>query len=286
MLAVSLLAATGGSADEVAVGRTDTTGGVSADQLTGVKLTNAAVSSFELDGKKLEVSLGSDGQIDKVLVDGAAPRLSKLPRVRLSPKPGDAWLVGSQRWDKLGGAPRGLAVDDGRFVLGAAEQSDGFDAVVTGETEKDPTIHARVLVKGRGGGLLVRGQPGEKSYDGIAVLLSIDPKPKATLILVDGKAKATELGPGVELGVAGPGGYLVVLSAKGQSVSATVDGKKLEAKLERGVGSGRSGLMVVGAGQIEVSGFGRGAPKAEKKKAEPEKKKPAVEKPPTPKKKP
>lgn len=286
VLASSLLAATGGSADEIAVGRTEASGAVSADQLTGVKLTNAAVSAFELDGKKLEVSLGSDGQVDKVLVDGAVPRLSKLRRVRLVPRPGDAWLVGSQRWDKLGGAPRGLAVDDGRFVLGAAEPSDGFDAVVTGEAEREPTVHARVLVKGRGGGLLVRGQPGEKSYDGIALLISTDPKPKATLILVDGKAKATELAPGVELGPAGPGGYLVVLSARGQSVSATVDGKKLEAKLARGAGSGRSGLMVAGAGQIEVSGFGRGAPKADEQKAEPEEKKPAGAKPPTPKKKP
>ena len=297
VVAVSALAATGGSADEIAVARTEPSGALTATSLTGVKLTNGLVSAFELDGKKVEVSLGSEGQVDSVKVDGAPPKLSKLGRVRFSPKAADSWMAGAQRWDKLGGAPRGLGVDDGRFVLGAAEQSEGFDAVVTGTEEKDGTVSARVKVKARGGGVLLRGQAGEKSYDGIALLVSVDPTPTATLILVDGKAKAAELAPATELPPAGPDGYQLVLSAKGTTITGSVDGKKLQAKLQRGVGSGKQGLMVLGAGQIEVSDFARGAPKPAKKaeadkpkKADAPKPKADAPKPkappPTPKKKP
>ncbi|MBI3200735.1 MAG: hypothetical protein HYZ29_04260 [Myxococcales bacterium] len=274
VLGASLLAATGGSADEVIVGRTDAGGAVGADKLTGVSLTNAMVSAFELDSKKVEVKLGADGQVDKVQVDGAAPRLSKLRRVRFLPKPGEAWQAGARRWEKISGAPRGLAIDDGRFVLGAAESSDGFDAVVTGDAETDGTVHARLSVKGRGGGLLVRAQAGQKSYDGIALVVTLEPTPKATLVLVDGKAKATELAAPVELPAPGEGGYLAVLSVKGQTVTASVDGKKLQAKLTRGVGSGRAGLVVPAAGVVEVSGFDRGAPPAAKKGAAEQKKGP------------
>lgn len=268
VLGASLLAATGGSADEVWVSRTDPGGAVSADKLTGVKLTNDLLSAFELDSKKVEVSLGSDGQVDKLQVDGAAPRLSMLRRVRFVPKAGDAWQVGGQRWEKISGAPRGLAVDDGRFVLGAAEPSDGFDAVVTGDDATDVTVHAHLSVKGRGGGLVVRAQAGQKSYDGVALLVTAEPSPQATLVLVDGKGKATELAPPVALPAPGEAGYLAVLSVKGQKVSASVDGKKLEAKLTRGVGSGRVGLVVPAAGTVEVTGFARGAPKPEKKAVE------------------
>lgn len=290
VLAASLLAATGASADEIPVGRTEPNGAVVADALRSVKLTNAFVSAFELDGKKVEVRLGSDGQVDSAKVDGAPPRLSKLTRVRLLPKPGESWVAGSQRWDKLGGAPHGLAVDDGRFVLGAAAQSDGLDAVVSGEPETDATVHATLLVRARGGGLLVRGQPGSKSYDGISLMILTDPSPRATLMLADGKGKLSELAPGIVLPPAGPEGYQALLSVKGQKVTASVDGKKLEAKLERGVGSGRIGLVVPSGGRVEVSGFGSGAPKAAKKppqKPATQAPKPAAPKPaPTPKKKP
>lgn len=265
VLAASVLAATGGSADEVAVGRTEANGNVVADKLTNVKVNRGLVSAFELDGRKVELGVDADGQIEKVQVDGAAPRLSKLARVRLVPATGESWSVGSERWEKLGGAPQGLAVDDGRFVLGAAAASDGFDAVATGESRSDQTVHANIVIKKRGGGLLVRGQSGQKSYDAVALLISAEPTPKATLILVDGNAKATELAPGVELPAAGPEGYLAVLSVRGKKVSASVDGKKLEATLERGVGTGRTGVMVMAAGLVEVDGFGPGAPKPKKK---------------------
>jgi hypothetical protein len=265
VLGASLLHAVGGSADEIAVGRTGEGGALVADKLTRVTLANGLVSSFELDGKKVQVNLGSDGQVDKVLVDGAAPRLSQLSRVRFVPKAAESWLAGSQRWEKLGGAPRGLAIDDGRFVLGAAETSDGFDAVVTGEASSDSTIHAYLAVTGRGGGLILRGQPGQQSYDAIAVLVTREPKPKATLILVDGRAQATELAPARDLPPAGETGYLVTLSARAEKITATIDGVKLEAKLARGVGTGKAGLMVVAGGLVEARGFGRGTPKAPQK---------------------
>lgn len=276
-LALSLLAATSGSADEVEVGVTEADGSVTPKRVTGIRLSGGLVSAFELDGRKVELALSTDGKVDRLRIDGQEPRLSKLPRARLVPKAADSWLLGDTRWEKLGGAPLGLAVDDGRFVLAAAEGSDGFDAVVTGAPGKDQTVHATVRVKGRGGGLLLRGQPGDKSYDGVALLLSASP-PKATLVLVDGKGKAIELSPAVELGAPGPEGFVVSLGVRGPKVSGLVDGKKLEAKLNRGAGSGRPGLMVVAGGHIEVSGFGPGpaaAPKArDKRPASGEKKRP------------
>jgi hypothetical protein len=268
MLALSVLAATSETPGEIRAGKTNSDGSVEKHVLGGVKLDGVSVSAFSSGDRKVSVTLASDGRVERVRVNEVAPRLSQLPSVRFVPRPGDAWMAGSARWEKLSGAPNGVGIDDGRFVLAAAEKSNGFDAVVTGEAAKDQTVHSTLMVKGRGGGLLVRGQPGAQSYDGIGLLITLEPSPRATLVLVDGKAHATELGSPVELGAAPAEGWATTLSVRGQKVSATVGDKKLEAKLTRAAGEGRPGLIVAAGGRVDATGFGLGPFKPAKKRAE------------------
>jgi hypothetical protein len=233
------------------VGRSAKDGGVELRTAGDLKLSGALVTSFTLDADRFELGISPDGRVGKLLVNGAEPKQSKLPLVRLVPAAGEAWTAAGVEWTRLTGAPRGLSVDDGRFVLGAAKQSSGFDAVVAGRDAVDASLSATLRPIGAGGGLLVRAQAGDSSYDAIALLLSAEP-PRAQLVLVDGKGRAIELAPAIELGPPKADGWAATLSVKKQAVTATVGEKKLEAKLARAEGSGRIGLTVRPGGRLEV----------------------------------
>jgi len=276
VLALSVLHEGSGLAPDLMLSRTKADGELERHALVGLKNENSLVSAFQLGETKVEVTLLSEGRIDKVQVDGAAPKLSKLASARLVPTAKGPWQWAGQRLEVLSGEPLGLVVDDGRLILGAPPKSAGFEAVVTGEVSSDQAVHAQVKVSGRGGGLLVRGQAGTTSYDGIGLLVTEQPSPSATLVLVDGKSKAVELAPPVPLPPAGPDGYALSLQVKGQKVTAVVDDKTLNATLTRGVGTGRYGMILVAGGQLEAKGLAKGALKPTKpkpKKSEPASKK-------------
>jgi hypothetical protein len=266
MVALSVLSFEGEGTPELELGETRDDGAIAPVVLSDVKKNGVVVSGFGIGKNVLAVTMDSSGAVAKVRWNGAAPKLADLSRARTVPKLGDTWQGGGQKWEKLGGVPAGLAPDDGRFVLGSGKGSAGFDAVVTGPPARDQAVHAEVRVSERGGGLLVRGQPGEPSYDAIVLLITPGKPAKATLVLVDGKAKASELAPAIELGDAPADGFSASLAVKGKKVSAVVDGKKLEAELDRAAGTGRMGLMVPAGGRIEVTGFGPGASAARKPK--------------------
>jgi hypothetical protein len=265
VLALSVLEAQSATPQELTVGKTKDDGSVEAVALKDVAAIGGIVNALKIDDRKIEVALSSSGRVGRATVDGAAPKLSQLPFVRLVAKDKGPWDVGKLHFEVLGGAPLGLVVDDGRFLLQAPPKSDGFEAVVTGDAKRDQVVHATVKPSGRGGGLLVRGQPGKQSYDGIGILISGGATPTATLLLVDGKGKASQLQPPVSLESA-PDGYAVSLQVKDQSVHAVVGDKKLDATLTRAAGTGRRGLFVVADGGVEVAGYGDGPLKPSKKK--------------------
>lgn len=254
-IALGVLAAQGGEGPaQLATGRTRPDGAVELFALREPKVDGDVVVAFGLDKQRVELSIASDGRVERVTVDKKPPQLSQLPHVRLVPEAAAAWSVAGLSFEKLFGAPRGLAVDDGRFVLAAADKSGGFDSVVAGSAEQDQSVRARVTPTASGGGLLVRAQPGSDSYDAVALLVSEKPA-RALLVLVDGKGRAIELAPAVELPAADAKGYALSLAVKGQKVTAEAAGKKLSATLERGVGQGRVGLTARAGGRIEVRDF-------------------------------
>jgi len=263
-LALSVLSADAATPAEIAVGKTQDDGSVEAIALKDVAADGGVVSKLSIEGHVLALSLSPSGQVEKVTLDGSMPKLSQLASIRLVPKDKGPWTVGKLHFEVLGGAPLGLVVDDGRFLLKAPPKSDGFEAVVTGDANQDQIIHATLKPSGRGGGLLVRGQPGTTSYDGIGILISGEAKPTATLILVDGKGKASELAAPVSLEPA-PDGYAVSLQVKDQALHAVVGDEKLDAQLSRAAGTGRRGLFVVANGGLEVRGYGDGPLKPSKK---------------------
>lgn len=262
VLALSALHAGDPSATKLTVGKTGASGAVERLELTGLESTGAVVTKLTHGAQTIEIEPPKDGRIEKVLVDGAPLALSKLANVRLAARDPGPWQVGAMKLAPLTGAALGLVVDDGRFVLGPAPKSDGWDSAVFGEPSADQAVRARVRVTGRGGGLLVRAQPGSLSYDAIGLLLTETPKPTATLILVDGKGKTTELAPPIALERFGATGLAVSLEVKGKKVTASVGDKKLEAELSRGVGKGKRGLFALAGGGVEVGGLTDGALKA------------------------
>lgn len=196
----------------------------------------------------------ADGKVQKVTLDGKPARLAAIRGGRLVPRAAESWQLGTTKLEKLHGEPLAATADEDRLVMAAGPKSTGFDAVVTGVSGADHAIQARIRATGRGGGLLVRGSAGKDSYAGVVLLVSGDPTPKATLVWVDGEAAATELAPPLAL-TAGAAQHRVSLSIRGQNVSATVDGKKLDAKLAKPVANGRVGLVTASGGRIEVEGF-------------------------------
>ncbi|MCA9595115.1 MAG: hypothetical protein KC776_17480 [Myxococcales bacterium] len=249
-VALSVLATRDGKVESLALGQTQANGKVEPLSLSGVTVSGGVVTGFELNKSKIAIELATDGRVVKVTRDGKPPTLSSIPMARLVPETADAFTVRGVRFEKLSGAPRGLSVDDGRLLLAAAEKSGGFDAVAGGKDVKDASIRAKLTLSGAGGGLLVRAQPGSASYDAIALLLSAEPR-QALLVLVDGKGRAIELSPAVELAKKGAE-HAVSLAVRGQAVTATVDGKKITAKLERAAGTGKVGLAVRAGGRIEA----------------------------------
>jgi hypothetical protein len=249
---------------ELRVGRSADDGSIAIVTLGDVKREGPLVRSFSLDKDRFDLGVAPDGRAAKVLVNGAEPKLSKLPLARLEPASGEKWIAGGIEWTRISGDPRALGVDDGRFVIAAAEKSGGFDAVSAGAAAVDTTVRATVRPSGTGGGIVLRAQKGDGSYDGVALLISAEP-PRAELVLVDGKGRAIELAPAVDLSPPKPEGFAVTFAVTKQRVTASVGGKKIEAKLERAPGSGQVALTARRGGRIEVRGLS-GPTLAKKKK--------------------
>ncbi len=274
LLALSVVASTSANPSDFEVG---------GEHFDKLEISNSVVTAFHISTRLTQVkkkvtvrsdaiqaTLDGDGKVTKVLVSGQPPKLADIRYARLVPRAGTSWQVGKTKFEKLAGDPLAVVVDDQRVVVGASKKSTGFDAVVTGADSSDQSAHATIRPSGRGGGLLLRGQAGKDSYDGIVLLVTSEPTPKATLTLVDGRAHATELAPPIVL-PKNDSGYRVSLSVRGVQVTGVVDGKKVEAKLTRGAGTGRIGLVTAAGGRIDVEGFAPGAlpTKAPKAKAKP-----------------
>lgn len=200
----------------------------------------------------------TDGKVSAVTLNGKPPRLADIEGGRLVPRAAESWMLGATKLEKLYGDPLAATADEDKLVLAAGPKSTGFDAIVAGATGSNQTLVARIRATGRGGGLLVRGTAGKDSYAGVVLLVSGDPTPKATLVFVDGDAQAKELAPPVAL-TAGPAPHRVTLSIQGDNVSATIDLKKLAAKVPKSVTHGRAGLVAASGGRIEVDALSLGA---------------------------
>ncbi len=215
-----------------------------------LQLEKGNVSSFSVGKTRVTAKLLGDGRVDKILLNGKAPALPALPYARLVPEATERWKFGAQVLEKLSGAPRGLVVGDGRFVLAAAKKSQGFDAVAFGAAAENAVVSAKLSPNGPGGGLLVRAQKGSAGYDAIGLFVSAEPK-VAQLVVVGGSGKAVELtGP-----IALPSkdtNFDVRLEVKGKEVRGRVGRQKLKATLSRGVGKGRAGIAVRVGGRLEI----------------------------------
>lgn len=233
------------------VGRTAEDGGVELVTASDVKHEGPLVRAFVLGTQKLDLGVSADGSVTKLTVDGKQPKLAKLPLARVVPAAAETWTAGGIEWQRITGAPRGLALDDGRFVLASAPRSNGFDAVATGKTAEDARVRATIRPSGAGGGILLRADEGESSYAGVALLLRAEPA-RAELVLVDGKGKAVELAPAIDLPPAKADGWEVAISVAKDRVSASVGGKKIAARLSIAPHGGRVGLTVRAGGRIEV----------------------------------
>lgn len=251
VVALSVLAAQSPGADALRVGAL-AEGGSSRPVALPVSAEGGVVRAFGAAKARREVVLDSDGRVTRVALAGKPPALLGLPFVRLTPVAAEEWTAGATRFRKLFGAPRGLGIGDGRFVLASAEQSHGFDAAVTGEPQRDATVTAKLAVEGPGGGLLLRATPGQSSYHGVALFVSAEPR-RALLVQVDGQGRAVELAAPVELDVRPS--YDVELSVVGSRVTARVDKKRLEATLSAPPPAGRAGLAARAGGRVTVREF-------------------------------
>jgi hypothetical protein len=248
---VLALTALAGDAAKLTLGVTRETGAVDPVELTDVKREGALVSGFSMNGKRYTLAAGKDGFVGAI--DGSIPKLTTLGGFRARPKPGTSWAApGNVTFDKLYGDPRAVSLDDGRFVVQGTK--GGFDAIATGDELFDMSVSAVLAPSGAGGGLIVRGSPGDLSYAGVALMLDADAK-QAQLLLVDGRGKATELSPAAPLPPPGPEGHAVTLEVVSDKVAATVGKLKLSGKLGRAVAEGRAGIATKADGRVELRRF-------------------------------
>jgi hypothetical protein len=248
---VLALTALAGDATKLTLGVTRDTGAVDPVDLTEVKREGVLVSSFVVNGKRYTLAAGKDGFVGAI--DGSIPKLTSLGGFRPRPMPGNSWVApGNVRFDKLYGDPRAVALDDGRFIVQGTK--GGFDAIASGDELFDMTVSATLLPSGAGGGLVVRGSPGDLSYAGIALMLDSEAG-RAQLFLVDGRGKATELSPAVPLPPPGVEGHAVSLEVVSDKVAGAVGKLKLNGKLGRAVAEGRGGVVTKADGRLEVRRF-------------------------------
>jgi hypothetical protein len=248
---VIALTALAGDAAKLTLGVTRETGAVDPVELTDVKREGILVSSFMMNGKRYTLAAGKDGFVGAV--DGSIPKLTTLGGFRARPRPGTSWAApGNVTFDKLYGDPRAVSLDDGRFIVQGTK--GGFDAIASGDEIFDMSASATLLPSGAGGGLLVRGSPGDLSYAGIALMLDADAG-RAQLLIVDGRGKATELSPAEPLPPPGPEGYTITLEVVADKVTGTVGKLKLTGKLGRAVAEGRAGIATKANGRVEVRRF-------------------------------
>ncbi|MEZ4225445.1 MAG: hypothetical protein R3B13_31120 [Polyangiaceae bacterium] len=215
-----------------------------------VELDGDVVEQASYGKTKLRAKVSGDGQASGALLDGKAPTLPRLPLARLVPRAGESWSFGKQALERLSGAPLGLVVGDGRFVLAAKDEPTGWHALAFGAESQDASISAEVSPSGSGGALLLRAQRGSVGYDAIALFIAAEPK-VAQLMVVDGSGKTRELTGPLAL-PSKESRFAARLEVKGAEVHATLGALALDGKLERAVGTGRPGLAVRAGGRLEI----------------------------------
>jgi hypothetical protein len=233
----------------LAVGSPAAGGAVTPADAADVKTTDGLVSSFTLSGKKYTL-LADKAGVFTARIDGAIPRLTQLPDFHERAVAGDAFRADGVDYEKLFGEPRAAGLDDGRLVLEGSKA--GFDAIVTGTEGSDQEVAAVLRPRGSGGGLLVRGRPGEASYEGVGVLLEVDSS-RVRLLRFDGHAKAVQLAEPMPLPPMPARGYVVSLKVEGDTATARIDGRLLTGKLVGEVGPGKAGLAVRSEGRLDVT---------------------------------
>jgi hypothetical protein len=255
-----------GDGTHLAVGTTAADGGIDTVAATDVKSVDGLVSTFTLAGKHFALAADKAG-VFTARVDGALPKLTQLPDFHERTTAGENFRADGVDYDKLFGDPHAAGLDDGRLVLEGSKA--GFDAIVTGPEGNDQEVAAVIRPTGAGGGLLVRGRPGESSYEGIGVLLEADAS-RARLLRFDGHAKAAQLADPIPLPPMPAHGYVVSLKVEGDTATAKVEGHVLSGKLVGDVEPGRVGLAVRAEARLDVMHLiakqYAEKPKAEKKK--------------------
>ncbi len=251
-----------GDGTHLSVGSPTAAGSVEVLAATDVKATDGLVSSFTLAGKRYALAADKAG-VFTARVDGAIPKLTQLPDFQERTTGGNAFRADGVDYERLFGEPRAAGLDDGRLVLQGSKA--GFDAIVTGPEGTDQEVAAVIHPAGSGGGLLVRGRPGDASYEGVGVLLEADAS-RARLLRFDGHAKAVQLAEPVPLPPMPTRGYVVSLKVDGDTATAKVEGRVLTGKLVGELAPGRVGLAVRADGRLDVLHFVVGKARAEKKK--------------------
>ncbi|HVW24884.1 MAG TPA: hypothetical protein VHC69_05910 [Polyangiaceae bacterium] len=245
-LALTVLSPDG---SHLTVGTPAAAGVVAQVDASEVKTTDGLVSSFALLGKRYTVVADKDG-VFTARVDGAIPKLTQLPDFHERTLPGNTFRADGVDYDKLFGDPRAAGLDDGRLVLEGSKT--GFDAIVTGREGTNQEVAAVLRPAGSGGGLLVRGRPGDESYEGVGVLLEADAS-RARLLRFDGHAKAVQLADPMTLPPMPARGYVVSLKVDGDTATARIDGHVLTGKLVGEIAAGRAGLAVRAEGRLDVT---------------------------------
>jgi hypothetical protein len=245
-LALTVLAPDG---THLAVGSPAAGGAVAPVALSDVKTTEGLVSGFTLSGRKYTL-LADRAGVFTARIDGAIPKLTQLPDFRERTVAGEAFRADGVDYEKLFGDPRAAGLDDGRLVLEGSKT--GFDAIVTGIEGSDQEVAAVLRPTGSGGGLIVRGRPGEASYEGVGVLLEADAA-RARLLRFDGHAKAVQLAEPMPLPAMPARGYVVSLKIEGDTATARIDGRLLSGKIVGDLAAGKAGLAVRSEGRLDVT---------------------------------
>lgn len=212
-------------------------------------LADGSVRGVEVGGKKWAWKL-DDGVATELTVDGRAANREDVPLRAVRAEPIAKLKLGAVTFEPLFGEPRGV-VRDGQLVLLPAKPATGFDAVSFGKSTRDHTVSATLMPEGAGGGLIARGNRGESSFSGIAVLVSAEP-PLAQLVAVDGLGGAQKLAEPAKLPPPSEAGWKASLSVRGTRVEARVAGQLLKATLDAAGALGRAGLLARPGGRFRV----------------------------------
>jgi hypothetical protein len=226
-------------------------------RITGIGRAADLVNAFTLAERKVTIAPGDGGQL-RALVDGRPPQLTRLEAFQVLAEAGTTWTHAGRELERLSGEPRVASLDDGRLVLEGG--TGGYDGVGTGAPSTDLRVAAKVEVSSGSAALLVRAGQGETSLAGVGLILEAKPA-RARLLSFDGKGKAFELSPWVDLPAAPPGGHSATVEVRGDALTARVGGRTLAASVPAGtLAEGRGALAVLGGGRIQVEALALSAP--------------------------